>query len=1651
MRRRCSEMRTSYWTITLFLALVGLFSLAIVMAPDAEASITGVQPPASGDWIIDQDTSVLGEVLTIKGDIIVRSGYDLFIKNSNITMACTFSREFGIMVDAGTPTNGYLEMTDSSIVPENKSNGWTFSIDGDANLHDAVKLFGIVDGVRIYGDDVTISDSEIHSSGSYGVYIYRCDPTLKGVLIVNSNVFATTWSGTYRSLPTVYGIRIYGSSIEEAAPTLESLDIRIKLWDTWSQSVYSSITENMNIYGMYATYADLGTPTDIDISIDTKVNASVTFSSSYAYFYSYMYIYGIYLTGGTSYDGFSDVVLSDSNYLIDVDQTGSSYARIYDYFYFYGLYNSVSSSGSVPDTLSGLTIQGHQPEVDTHNAFRYNYHYLNGEGIHWYPSTSAAPPDDFFIDNVTIDGISVYKMIAIPENWDLTIKNSKFNNNKIGDDQYHYPYGGFLSIEYWDKPVTIQDNEFINNTATRYTYFFNLRYLNTEFNMLNNNISENKFYYFVYAYSSTSYSEGEFTIWDNTFMNNTFDSYMWYHYYSRSIDFQRNDLSGNRMGSYFMRLYYVYGDVTFKDNVFFMNQGSSYWFYVYYIQNGVTFDFSRNQLANNTFSYFMRNSYNYGPIVFNDNDIRNNVVSSYLLYAYGPRGGDITIIDNELFNNRFSTSGFYFGYIGQHSASYKIDLDMQSNNFINNSGSTGARDGLIKFYDPGQDITSENNYFEGNSANCIALDYTYGYYAWQYTFTVQANEFVNNSGIAMTFDRLDNINIIISKNKATGGEDYSVYMVHTDNYRDGPDSIAVQNNNFSNNPGGGIYLTTSHYYSYYWGDFGNPDQTVSIKRNNLRNNGAKGWSLALIGLYSKPNIQSNDMAGSAMGLYMERVDDDARSKDFKMNFIEEVMDGGADGVTAYGFAYIDADFQRCSMLNFSEALYAKDCGITVWSSKVPEASGKTEGTGRIYVWNYLEMVVTWANASGVDSGHPVDKGTIAMMGANGEYFGGLETDENGYIDIGLINPWTCAYGEMNAWSPFSVTILSNGISTPHMVSVVGDFISPNAKKVLLVDDEVPQVLISNPQDGVMVATDDVLTEGFLFEIGSGVVLFEGRTEAMAQDDWVSIETSVIWQILFGGMKEGEHLLTVRAADLSGNWNTSNASIIVDLTSPVLDVHMEYTDARDVPFNETRKGYFVRADSIIINGTYSDNFAELREIEIRFNGVREVIFLSRLGTLYREIELIEGFNTIIVDAIDVAGNRQIVEFFITQDSNAPTIYVYSPRQNEAVGDANIDVDGLTEPNTKVEVRVESTSGTNMYSATSDEHGAFMIPVELFEGFQKVLVTAIDPSLNQNQTYRDVILDTIAPDFVINNPPTNDIITKESRIEIICTMLPGGLDSITSIGGQEIPNEGVFKRWIVLQEGPNVIEIVAIDPVGNEQAKVVNIVRDTVKPVLTVTLPEGDYLLTNTPLVRFEGQVEGADPTGGVVIVHKSIDFTATLVSGAWEDMASWSYDLELGPQDLEQYIDVKAFDQAGNEIIQIYHIVYDEIAPVLRLDDIPSETETSVLTINGSTDVSISTIYVEGNPFPVIDGEFGIAWPLSEGNNTLMVEVHDEADNSASKSLSITYNPPRITDGGGGGGGEEDNFSQLVAWILILAAITLIGTAFVVSRSRTRRR
>ncbi len=1645
--------------------LIALMAI-LYMAPSADASIVGTPFPAPGsDWIIDTDTTVLGETLALNGSINVTPGYSLFMKNGVLTIESSTPGEHGIEVQADSIDEGLLELSEMTIKAKNAAEGWYFTIDGSANIHDGVKLLNVQDGVQIFSSSVTLDDVEVLAQGMYGVYVSNCDPTIINCDISNENEVEGTWNG-YQSRPDkAWGLWVSGTSTAPAEPTLENLNIHVKIIDTWSHSVSSSSGyEYMYAYGMYASHVDLGVLKDITVTFELGVKATMTYTGATFYFRPYIYAYGIQLTGATVVDDFDNVVIDTSTYLIDPNVAGPTNGYIYNYFYFYGLHNSISNPGSVPGTISGLTIRGHQPATNLNAPFRTEYQYFNGRGIYWMPS-STPPPGGYIFDGILLEDVSIQRMFDLRNSWDFTLRESVIKDCMFPRNTASY----IFYTQNWNYKITIENNTIKDNSHFS-GYLFYLYYSRADVKIVDNNITDNQMAYFMYTYQMQAgykmdfknnlftsntvtsyfmyvyYFRGTFTMTGNVFAGNQHNSYWMYNYQQYGTFIMTgNEIRGNQWNSYFNYIYYLRGSMTITDNNYTENTANSWWMYLNYMQASGSFLFEDNRLWNNKLGGGIYIYSNYGRPVFKNNLFEDNTITTatyQLFYLYYNRN-DYEIVGNSILNNTFSSSAFRVYYFGYYARS---EFNVYNNDFIGNEADTdNINNGLIQFDYTRQDVTVRENYFEGNEANGIVNYRPYPNYA--YTFTVESNEFVNNSGKCIVYSEIDNMNVRVRSNTGTGNDDYCLYLEQVSTTINGPNMVEVEMNNFTGNPGGGIFLRTCAYDSKYGLSYGNPNQVISVRNNILLDNGRNGWALAVLGVYKQPNLKGNDYAGSAMGHYLGLINDDPRRAVFSVSYRNFVVDGDDDGMTALGFDGIDADFFYCTMLNFTEVLFARDCSVNVWWSAVPESPGRTEEGGRIFVYNHVEVLVTWANASGVDSGIPVDGATVAFQAANSEYMKPFTTDSEGRYGPVVLSSWISIDGRSEAWAPYDATVSKGNVSSRQLGHVIGERLWPeNPMHLILVDHRVPEVIISNPQDATVLSASDVLVEGFLFEVGSGIAVFDAQTELMDPDRWDPVSPETFWRYMVWGMPDGMHTIKVRAADLAGNWNTSTVNFIVDLREPELEVWLEYKNTTDIP----GPPYFVWDDEIVINGTYSDDYASLEHIRIRINGIWQTIAMDSLGRIFTFHELSQGLNIIIIDATDTAGNRASVEFYITLDRFGPVLYIHYPLQNESVPWTKIELTGLTEPDMLVNAMIATSAGTFRNTTVSGMDGTFSLEMELFEGYQRIIVDVADEAGNEVVITRDVLCDTTPPDFEMEQPsPGENVVTNQIQYTIIGTMTVEP-DAEIIINGQQVPHTGRFERTLVLQEGENHVEILAIDEVGNRKTEHLTIVRDTVKPQLQVLAPEGEYLLTQSALVHFSGTVTGADNTGGgVTIEHRGISYPVTLVSGDWSGTAVWEYDLTLGAADLDQDIDVKASDMAGNEQVWTCHVVYDIIPPSLSLEALPSSVDEPFVLIEGITDEIIRTVHVQGVPYQVEDGVISVLWSLSAGTNGILVEVSDEAGNVQNESFTVFYEydeyipPSPIQE-------EEDRGLLIWSGIILAVALTIIATTVILYQTSKRR-
>ncbi len=262
--------------------------------------------------------------------------------------------------------------------------------------------------------------------------------------------------------------------------------------------------------------------------------------------------------------------------------------------------------------------------------------------------------------------------------------------------------------------------------------------------------------------------------------------------------------------------------------------------------------------------------------------------------------------------------------------------------------------------------------------------------------------------------------------------------------------------------------------------------------------------------------------------------------------------------------------------------------------------------------------------------------------------------------------------------------------------------------------------------------------------------------------------------------------------------------------------------------------------------------------------------------------------------------------VVVDTVPPTLRLANLDEVSRVRDANLTIEGLTDPDAAIQLEGEPAV------IPVDADGRFNIKRQLLEGSNIVLVTATDPAGNVATLSRDVMLVTQPPEVSITNPASGEW-TNESLINVAGVVPPG---TVLKVNGQEaiVGEGGVFEREVILQEGENVLRLEATDDVGNVTSQELIVRRKTTAPGLSVNVNEGEVFQQS------EVQIMGKTDPGALVLVGSQNVAVSSL--GEFQTTVSL-----LNGQNL---LDVVAQDQAGNTTQLQRRVNYDVTAPETEL-------------------------------------------------------------------------------------------------------------------------
>jgi len=191
---------------------------------------------------------------------------------------------------------------------------------------------------------------------------------------------------------------------------------------------------------------------------------------------------------------------------------------------------------------------------------------------------------------------------------------------------------------------------------------------------------------------------------------------------------------------------------------------------------------------------------------------------------------------------------------------------------------------------------------------------------------------------------------------------------------------------------------------------------------------------------------------------------------------------------------------------------------------------------------------------------------------------------------------------------------------------------------------------------------------------------------------------------------------------------------------------------------------------------------------------------------------------------------------------------------------------------------------------------------------------------------------------------------------------------------------------LAEGPNSINITAVDPIFNVFTLLRNVNRHSLPPNLTIDLSPGVLLLNRTVLA-----IRGATEPGAYVLVNGVP--AMVLADGSFET----TVELSEGTNNLTVY----SADQYKNFMWANRTIVVDTIPPAIAIlsPGNGDRTNRPRQTLAGLTEDG-ATVQFNGTPVNSTAGNFSVTASLVEGENNLVLWARDRAGNQNSTTIRL---------------------------------------------------
>ncbi|HMC71379.1 MAG TPA: hypothetical protein VKJ07_19640, partial [Mycobacteriales bacterium] len=361
------------------------------------------------------------------------------------------------------------------------------------------------------------------------------------------------------------------------------------------------------------------------------------------------------------------------------------------------------------------------------------------------------------------------------------------------------------------------------------------------------------------------------------------------------------------------------------------------------------------------------------------------------------------------------------------------------------------------------------------------------------------------------------------------------------------------------------------------------------------------------------------------------------------------------------------------------------------------------------------------------------------------------------------------------------------------------------------------------------------------------------------------------------------------------------------------------------------------------------------------------------------------------ASDKAGHEAQTSVTLNIDSTPPNLIIntFAP----LVRTSPVTLTGTAHDSASGLVSVTCNGGAATLTGDS-----FSCSAALGRGGNSIKIAAVDKAGNSTQQMIAVTLDNVAPSVVIDTPAPGETLNTGSVQVTGSVTDDDSVASLTVNGTPVTPVDGAFAATVNLTEGANSISVVAKDPAGNVSTTTTTVTRFTV-PAVAITSP-ADFAVVGTSTVTVTGNV-------GPTVTAVDVNGGRAQVSGG--HFSASNVALQQG----RTVITATARDASARVATSAIQIYRDSIPPRVTVVW-PTEGLTvgqSNITVSGSVDdIVVGTINpgqvrvtVNGVAASVSNRAFTLPVTLVAGANTLVVAATDQANNTVSVSVHVTFN------------------------------------------------